>query len=153
MGRDEVRVMTAEEKLLKALEDPRVQEALLEITERIDVIRDLVVTLKEYKLSGVLDDLLKIAATIRFLTEGLLTRDLIERISKLQEVAFVAGTNLAQDTSKVDCLTHAMAAADASKPVSLMGLLSALRDPEVQRGLGYLISLLKNLGACMREKQ
>lgn len=152
MERVEVWAMSSEEKLLQALENPRVQEALLEIIERIDVIRDLVVTLKDYKLSGVLDDLLKITATLRFLTEGLLTRDLVERISKLQEVALVAGGNLAQDPSKVDCLTHAMAVADTSKPVGLMGLLSALRDPDVQRGLGYLISLLKNLGNCMQQQ-
>lgn len=60
-------------------------------------------------------------------------------------MALVAGTNLAMDTSKIDCLTYALASADDAKPVSLFGLLSALRDPEVQRDLGFLIAVLKKL--------
>jgi uncharacterized protein YjgD (DUF1641 family) len=49
------------------------------------------------------------------------------------------------DTSKIDCLT---AAAEGAKPVGLFGLFSALRDPEVQRGLGFLIAV--KLGSCQR---
>ena len=65
----------------------------------------------------------------------------------------VAGVNMAQDVAKVDCLTHAVAAADADKQVGLMGLLAALRDPDVQRGLGFFISVLKNLGTCLAAKK
>jgi uncharacterized protein YjgD (DUF1641 family) len=68
-------------------------------------------------------------------------------VGKLQEVALIAGTNLAMDSSKVDCLTYALAAAEDAKPVGLFGLLSALRDPEVQKGLGFLIAVLKKLGS------
>jgi uncharacterized protein YjgD (DUF1641 family) len=71
-------------------------------------------------------------------------------VGKLQEVALVAGTNLAIDTSKIDCLTYALAAADDAKPVGLFGMLSALRDPDVQKGLGFLIAVLKKLGSCQR---
>ncbi len=31
----------------------------------------------------------------------------------------------------------------------LFGLMGALRDPDVQKGLGYLIAIAKNLGACI----
>ena len=44
----------------------------------------------------------------------------------MQVVALVAGTNLAMDGSKVDCLTYALASADDAKPVCLFGMLSAL---------------------------
>jgi uncharacterized protein YjgD (DUF1641 family) len=137
-------------KLLDRLQEEKTVDALIAILEHIDVIKELVNTLFEFKRSGVLDDLLNAAATLRFLTEGLLTRDFIEKVAKLQEVALVAGTNLAMDTSKIDCLTYALAAAEDAKPVGLFGLLSALRDPEVQKGLGFLIAVLKKLGSCQR---
>jgi uncharacterized protein YjgD (DUF1641 family) len=143
----------AEEKLNKLLDlvqEEKTVDALSAIVEHIDVIKELVNTLFEFKRSGVLDDLLNAAASLRFLTEGLLTRDFMEKVGKLQEVALIAGTNLAMDSSKVDCLTYALAAADDAKPVGLFGLLSALRDPEVQRGLGFLIAVLKKLGSCQR---
>jgi uncharacterized protein YjgD (DUF1641 family) len=136
-------------KLLDRLQEEKTVEALIAIVERIDVIKELVNILFEFKRSGVLDDLLNAAASLRFLTEGLLTRDFMERVAKLQEVALVAGTNLAMDTSKIDRLTYAIAAADDAKPVPF-GLLSALRDPEVQKGLGFLIAVLKKLGSCQR---
>jgi uncharacterized protein YjgD (DUF1641 family) len=135
-------------KLLDLLQEEKTVEALSAIVEHIDVIKELVNTLFEFKRSGVLDDLLNIAASLRFLTEGLLTRDFMEKVGKLQEVALIAGTNLAMDSSKVDCLTYALAAAEDVKPVGLFGLLSALRDPEVQKGLGFLIAVLKKLGSC-----
>jgi uncharacterized protein YjgD (DUF1641 family) len=137
-------------KLLDLLQEEKTVDALSAIVEHMDVIKELVNTLFEFKRSGVLDDLLNAAASLRFLTEGLLTRDFMEKLGKLQEVALVAGTNLAMDTSKIDCLTHALATAEDAKPVGLFGLLSALRDPEVQKGLGFLIAVLKKLGSCQR---
>ncbi len=138
------------EKLLELLQQEKTLDALITLAERADLLKELVNTLFEFKRSGVLDDLLNAAASLRFFTEGLLTRDFVEKISKLQEVALVAGTNLAMDPSKIDCLTYALAAAEDAKPVGLLGLLNALRDPEVQRGLGFLIAVLKKLGSCQR---
>ena len=146
-------VSAAEEKLnklLDLLQDERTFDALIAVVQRADILKELVNTLYDFKRSGVLDDLLNAAATLRFFTEGILTRDFVEKMGKLQEVALIAGTNLAMDSSKVDCLTYALAAADDAKPVGLFGLLSALRDPEVQRGLGFLIAVLKKLGSCQR---
>jgi len=144
-------VSAAEEKLnklLDLLQDAKTFDALTAVIQRADILKELVNTLYDFKRSGVLDDLLNAAATLRFFTEGLLTRDFVEKMGKLQEVALIAGTNLAMDSSKVDCLTYALAVADDAKPVGLFGLLSALRDPEVQRGLGFLIAVLKKLGSC-----
>jgi len=138
------------DKLLELLQDEKTLDALTALVQRADILKELVNTLYDFKRSGVLDDLLNAAATFRFFAEGLLTRDFMEKVAKLQEVALIAGTNLAMDSSKVDCLTYALAAADDAKPVGLFGLLSALRDPEVQRGLGFLIAVLKKLGSCQR---
>jgi uncharacterized protein YjgD (DUF1641 family) len=146
-------VSAAEEKLdklLYLLQDEKTLDALTALVQRADILKELVNTLYDFKRSGVLDDLLNVATSLRFFTEGLLTRDFVEKVGKLQDVALTAGTNLAMDSSKVDCLTYALAAADDAKPVGLFGLLSALRDPEVQKGLGFLIAVLKKLGSCQR---
>ncbi len=137
-------------KLLDLLQGEKTLDALTAVVQHADILKELVNTLYDFKRSGVLDDLLNAAASLRFFTEGLLTRDFMEKVDKLQEVALIAGTNLAMDSSKVDCLTYALAAADDAKPVRLFGLLSALRDPEVQKGLGFLIAMLKKLGSCQR---
>ncbi len=118
------------------------------MVQRADILKELVNTLYDFKRSGVLNSLLNAAASLRFFTEGLFTRDFVEKVGKLQVVASIAGTNHAMDSSKVDCLTCALAAADDAKPVGLFGLLSALRDLEMQRGLGFLIAVLKKLGSC-----
>jgi len=120
------------------------------LVQRADILKELVNTLYDFKRSGVLDDLLNAAASLRFFTEGLLTRDFVVKVGRLQGVALIAGTNLAVDSSKVDCLSCDLAAAEDAKQVGLLGLLSALRDPEVQRGLGFLIAVLKKLGSCQR---
>ena len=138
-----------EERLVKALEDPKKQEALSALVERLDLIRELVDQLWELKRSGVLDDLLQIAAALRFLTEGVLTREFVERLMHLQQALLVAGVNLGQDVGKLDCLTSALASAEP-RPVGLLGLLNALRDEDVQLGMGLLVSMLKNLGSCAR---
>jgi len=141
-----------EERLLKALEDPRKQEALAALVERLDLVKELIDQLWELKRSGVLDDLIQVAAALRFLTEGVLTREFMERLMKLQESLIIAGVNLGQDVSKLDCLTSALVDAEP-RPIGLLGLLNALRDEDTQMGLGLLVSMLKNLGSCIARKR
>ena len=138
------------DKLLDLLQDEKTLDALTALVQRADILKELVNTLYDFKRSGVLDDLLNAAASLRFFTEGLLTRDFVEKVGRWQGVALIAGTKLAMGGSKVDSLTYALAGAEDAKPVGLFGLLSALRDPEVQRGLGFLIAVLKKLGSCQR---
>ncbi len=51
------------------------------------------------------------------------------------------------------CLLEAMSSSDPKKaePKGMLGLMSALRDPDVQKGLGFLISIAKNLGRCLQK--
>ena len=37
------------------------------------------------------------------------------------------------------------------KPVGLMGLLKALRDPDVMYGMGLMIAMAKSIGRCFKE--
>jgi uncharacterized protein YjgD (DUF1641 family) len=46
-----------------------------------------------------------------------------------------------------------MSGAGASRPIGIYGLLQALQDPDVQRGLGYIVSMVKMLGSCLASRQ
>ncbi|MBP1449269.1 MAG: DUF1641 domain-containing protein, partial [Thermoproteus sp.] len=61
----------------------------------------------------------------------------------------VLNSDMALYTYVLITISSAAASADVSKPVDIYGLLKSLADPDVQRGLGYFVSLAKNLGACM----
>jgi len=39
-----------------------------------------------------------------------------------------------------------------AKPVGLLGLMSALRDPDISFGLGVMLAMAKNVGKCMRSE-
>jgi len=53
----------------------------------------------------------------------------------------------------ITCTSKALrqVAEDGAPRVGLFGLLSALRDPEVQKAMGLMVTLLKAMGSCMEE--
>ncbi len=52
------------------------------------------------------------------------------------------------------CALHGFSSVDPAKakPRGLTGLMGALRDPDVQKGLGFLIDLAKALGSCLNKQ-
>ncbi|UXD21979.1 hypothetical protein IPA_00430 [Ignicoccus pacificus DSM 13166] len=54
-----------------------------------------------------------------------------------------------------ECAFEALASEEVEKaePVGLMGLMRALRDPDVMMGLGLLIAMAKALGKCVKKKR
>ncbi len=55
----------------------------------------------------------------------------------------------------VHCAFEGLASTDPVKAnkMGMFGLLGALRDPDVQKGLGFVMMLLKNIGACLNAKE
>jgi len=53
----------------------------------------------------------------------------------------------------VTCTSKALrqVAENGAPKVGLWGLISAMRDPEVQKAMGLLVTLLKAMGSCMEE--
>jgi len=145
--------MSAEERIFRALADPQRQEALAALLENIDAVKDLVLFLSELKSSGALELLTAGVAAARALSGDLIaSRDFAEKAAKLMELAGAASA-VASNTEGIACMSKAVSSADASKPVGVYGLLQALQDPDVQRGLGYIMSIVKALGACLASKQ
>ncbi len=71
----------------------------------------------------------------------------------------VDGTQFAKAKMGIEdlasCTMNAIADVDLAKPrkLGVMGLMSALRDPDVSQGIGILLDIAKNLGACARSKK
>ena len=65
----------------------------------------------------------------------------------------VAGVKSGIETT-LYCTLHGFSNVDPAKakPRGLTGLMGALRDPDVQKGLGFLIDLAKALGACLNKQ-
>lgn len=55
----------------------------------------------------------------------------------------------------VYCLFNSLSTTEPgkAKKVGLFGLMGALRDPDVQKGLGFIIALAKNLGGCLNKTE
>ncbi|ABP50484.1 DUF1641 domain-containing protein [Pyrobaculum sp.] len=53
----------------------------------------------------------------------------------------------------VTCTSKALRqiAENGAPKIGLFGLLSAMRDPEVQKAMGLMITVLKAMGSCMEE--
>jgi len=53
----------------------------------------------------------------------------------------------------VTCTSKALRqiAENGAPKVGLLGMLSAMRDPEVQKAMGLMLTLLKAMGSCMEE--
>ncbi len=58
-----------------------------------------------------------------------------------------------EDLTKCTVKSMAELSRKGAKPVGLLGALGALRDRDVQVGLGILIQIAKGLGACYSKKK
>lgn len=78
----------------------------------------------------------------------LLTPSTLKLLDHVDDLLDVLGSvDYAALKDKVPLLTEALKELPKeAKPVGLLGLLSALRDPDVQRGLGVAVELLRALG-------
>ncbi len=129
----------------------------------IQALKDLVeiaVNLKRSGLLGMLKSLLEdyeaaligLQADPSLLRLGIFIGALFEASRKLEGEKIAALKMNTEDATY--CLFDSLASTVPSKaePKGLWGLMGALRDPDVQKGLGYIIALAKNLGACINKK-
>ncbi len=113
------------EHLIVSLEDPEFQEALYK----------LVTIVKNLEKSGILD-----------LLETITDPIVIERITQL-----LVTTGLMKLGDKIDSILDTIGEVSEIlekpvEPVTITGLLSSLKDPEVARGLARALEILRVLG-------
>jgi len=123
-------------------------------------LKELVDVAVELKKSGVLGMLKEIASSADSLMEGieadtsfmrlgLLLGALLEASRRL-DAGKTAGLKMNTEDAAY-CLLDTLASTKPgeAKEAGLVDLLKALGDPDVKRGLGYLLAVAKNLGACL----
>jgi len=123
-------------------------------------LMDLAVQLKKSGLLGMLKTILEdtegamagMQADTSLLRLGVLIGALFEASRRLDGGQIASLKMNTEDAAY--CLLNSLAATNPAKaePKGMFGLLGALRDPDVQKGLGFIIALAKNLGGCMNKK-
>ncbi|MEB3755577.1 MAG: DUF1641 domain-containing protein [Desulfurococcales archaeon] len=137
---------------------------LAETELETEVIKDLVELIKELKKTGLLGmikefvkDFEAFLANMQndtsFTRTFMLLGAFLEATRKL-DGSQMAGLKLSTENATY-CALDSLSKTDASKakPRGLWGLMSALRDPDVQKGIGYVVEIMKNLGSCMNKKE
>lgn len=119
------------------------------VGENADSLAAGVETLVELEESGTLDDLAEFADILALLSAAMddeMVTSLTGTGSRLGEIADTASDD--EVAAGLESMLHAVgdATSEDPDPVGLMGLVKALRDPEVRAGMGVAIALLRALG-------
>ncbi|WP_126451032.1 DUF1641 domain-containing protein [Sulfodiicoccus acidiphilus] len=119
----------------------------------IRVVEKLLARLNELNNNGTLDTLLEMAYWLKSLRDLLnedAVRNLSEKVSSLLEVSSEMSELLKQGwLSKLNEVLSSQEIRDAVKDpprVGLSGLIRMLSDPDVQKGMGIAMSILKAIG-------
>ena len=143
----------AEEKI-------RVDETGLEVAA-LKELMEVAVLLKKSGILGMLNNFLSDSEALMeaFQNDTSMTR-LVALLGGVMEAARrVDGAQMAsmkENTEEtVHCAFQGLATTDPVKAnkMGMFGLLGALRDPDVQKGLGFVMMLLKNIGTCLNAKE
>jgi len=125
-------------------------------------LKDLVEIAVALKKSGVLD-LLKVLSEKSDELLTLLADDItVYRAVGLADAALtglyksepddiIGSKKVIEDLTRCTIKSLSKAGSEGVKPVGLTGLIGALRDRDVQVGLGLLIQIARGLGSCYRE--
>ena len=140
-----------EERLIKLIErlgDERLQKMLMTIAENSAPITEMLEQLVELKKTRVLDALIQIASLIYNIYEQMMTSEGVKTLVEATTPLLILAREASDEdvVKRLSAMVNALASITEYRPVGLLGLLNALRDPDVQRGLGFLIAFLKALG-------
>jgi uncharacterized protein YjgD (DUF1641 family) len=126
------------------------QSELAEVLEENDEsLAEALETLATLQETGTMDDLASMADMMALLTAAT-TDDMAMELSSMGGRLMELG-DAAADEDVAQGLEDALAAVGEAnsaeaEPVGMIGLLSAMRDPEVQAGLGFILALARALG-------
>jgi uncharacterized protein YjgD (DUF1641 family) len=116
-----------------------------------DELADAMATVAELQRNGTLDDLAALSDLLA-LANGALDDEMVMRLAGTGSgLGELADTAAEPDTVRgLERMLDAVgdASTEEPEPVGALGLVKATRDPEVKRGLGYLIAIARALGSA-----
>ena len=125
---ENIKVLNKTLKLLNKLNELGILDSLIDVLdpEVIDKLVPLILNIHTLRLLEQLDNILEILSSLDYNT--------------------IKG--------KINLINEAVKSIpEKPKPVGLTGLLGALRDPDVQRGLGIVIEVLRKIGEHTRHQK
>jgi len=116
-----------------------------------DELADAMATVAELQRNGTLDDLAALSDLLA-LANGALDDEIVMRLADTGTgLGELADTAADPDTARgLERMLDAVgdASTEEPEPVGALGLVKATRDPEVKRGLGYLVAIARALGSA-----
>ncbi len=134
--------------------EEKAAEVLAKLVERIaedgEAILGAMEKLIYLEKSGILDELVsyaEILAGLRKLPEEMVEADVQDVLSKNLELILSLALSIDEEMIyRVERIVEAFKQARDFEPVGFTGAMKAMRDPEVQKALGFLLAFFKNLG-------
>jgi uncharacterized protein YjgD (DUF1641 family) len=111
-------------------------------------------TVVELQRSGTLQEIAELAEVISLVTDALDDEMVASLAGTGSALGEVADTAAEPDTREgVERLLESVGDAERAdvEPVGTLGLVRSLRDPEVKRGLGYLLTVARGVGRVEEE--
>ncbi len=130
-------------KIDELLSNPENAKKLETLLERLDSLNYILERLELFIGSGMIDELFGIFFSIMAFERAFMKEEAMRGLSELLgRFAFLVSPNCMEEISR---------ALDKEEKLGITGLLGKLRDPEVQRGLGVVMNILKVVGKCAEE--
>ncbi len=130
-------------KVEDLLSNPENIKKLETLLENMDSFNYLLERLELFIGAGMLDELFGLFFSIMAFERAFMKEEALQELSELLgRFAFLVSPKCMEDFSE---------ALDREEKVGPVGLLNKLRDPEVQRGLGVVMNILKVIGKCADE--
>ena len=112
-------------------------------------------TLARLQRSGTLDDVLALADTLSLLTAAMddeMVQNLTATGSRLGELADTAADE--DVAGSLESVLEAVGEAgdQPAEPPGVVGMVKAMRDPDVQSGMGFMLAVARALGQDLNEK-
>ncbi|MFC4541331.1 DUF1641 domain-containing protein [Halosolutus amylolyticus] len=121
--------------------------------ENADDLAEAIETLAQLQRSGTLDDLVALA-DVAALGSSAMDDEMVTKLAatgtSLGEVADTAADDDVARTLETVLEAVGDASAEPTEPLGVRGLMRALRDLDVRRGLGFAIAVARNLGKRLR---
>lgn len=121
-----------------------------ELEAESEAIQEAADAMVELQQDGTLDDLTEAATAVSLLADALDDEMVVEAAGLANELGIVAGSATQPNVIRtlvtmMDAMDEANAFEDPEQ-VGMFGAVGKMRDPDVQRGLGFLLEFLGALG-------
>ncbi|AQL44592.1 hypothetical protein BV210_17090 [Halorientalis sp. IM1011] len=118
-------------------------------------LAEAIETLARLQRSGTLDDVLALADTLSLLTAAMddeMVQNLTATGSRLGELADTAADE--DVAGSLESVLEAVGEAgdQPAEPPGVVGMVKAMRDPDVQSGMGFMLAVARALGQDLNEK-